>query len=137
MHGDRGRLADVIEDAGVGHLLDEVQDVVEAADEGVDVLAVERRDEGRLELVPDVVADLVAAVLELAELDGDSLALAVASEEGLEEPRAGQNVRRVVDEHVVELLLARYQGNAHEVLVPSGAGSCACGFAPPRRSGGS
>src|SRR5207302_4419429 len=45
LDGDGGWGLDAIEDERVGHLLDEVEDVVEAADEGVDVLPIERRDD--------------------------------------------------------------------------------------------
>ena len=61
---------DPVEDAGVGDLLDQVDDVVQTVDQRVDVLAVERRDEGRFQLVADVVADLVAGVLGVAQLAG-------------------------------------------------------------------
>ena len=53
LDGGRGRRLDPVQDERVGGLLDEVEDVVEPADQGVDVLAVERRDEGRLEPVAD------------------------------------------------------------------------------------
>ena len=39
---DRGRRLDPVQDERVGDLLDEVEDVVETADQRVDVLAVER-----------------------------------------------------------------------------------------------
>src|SRR5439155_13090308 len=42
---DVGRLLDAIQDAGIGHLLDQIEHVVEPADQVVNVLAVERRDE--------------------------------------------------------------------------------------------
>src|SRR5204863_118267 len=61
-----------IQDERVAHLLDHVEDVVAGADQGVDVLPVERRDERRLEQVADVMADLVAAVLRVADLAGPS-----------------------------------------------------------------
>ena len=81
----RRRRVDLVQEAGVGDLLDEVEDVVEAADQLVDVLAVERRDEGVLELVPDVVAQPVAPALEVAQLAGEPLALVVGAEELLEQ----------------------------------------------------
>jgi hypothetical protein len=64
------RRVDVVEDAGVRDLLDEVQDVVQAADQGVDVLTVEWRDEGRLQLVTDLMADLGSGVLGVKQLAG-------------------------------------------------------------------
>src|SRR5437899_11248166 len=68
MHRDRRRGVDPIEDERVGDLLDVVEDVVERADQAMDLLAVERRDEGPLEAAADVVADLVAAMLDVADL---------------------------------------------------------------------
>ena len=52
--------------------LDEVDDVVEPARQVVDVLAIERRDEGLLEPFVDVVVDLVALLLERLDL-GDPI----------------------------------------------------------------
>ena len=90
-------------------LLDEVQDVVEGADQGVDVLAIERRDERRLQPVADVVADLVAAMLGRADLGRASLGLVVGPEHRLEEPGAAEDVRGVLDEQVEEPHVARDQ----------------------------
>ena len=109
-----GRRVDLVEDAGVGDLLDEVEDVVEAADQLMDVLAIERRDEGVLQLVADVVADPVALALQVAELAREPLALVVGAEELLEQPGARQDVVGVVDEELEELLLARNERKAHE-----------------------
>ena len=129
--GGRRRLVDPVQDAGVGDLLDEVDDVVEAADELVDVLAVERRDEGVLELVPDVVADPVAALLEVAQLAGEPLALVVGAEELLEHPRAGEDVLGVLDEELEELLLAGNEGKAHRFARDSwNVGRVAVGAGP-------
>src|SRR6185503_14162790 len=60
LHGDRAGRLDPIEDERVRRLLDEVEDVIQGADEPVDVLAIEWRHERRLEAPPDLVADLVA-----------------------------------------------------------------------------
>ena len=49
------------------HGLDVVDDVVELLGQGVDVLAVERRDEGRVEPLEDRAGDLVALVLALVD----------------------------------------------------------------------
>ena len=86
LDGDRGRRLDPVQDERVGGLLDEVEHVVEAADQRVDVLAVERRDERRLEPVADLVADLVAAVLGRPDLGGARLGLRRRSGAS---PRAG------------------------------------------------
>src|SRR5688500_9588928 len=109
----RCRLLDLVEDAGVGDLLDEVEHVVQAADQLVDVLAVERRDEGVLELLADVVADGVAAALRVPELARQALTLLVGTEELLEHPGSRQDVLTVLDEELEELLLAWNEGKAH------------------------
>src|SRR5687768_11963294 len=103
--GGLGRRIDLVEEAGVGHLLDEVEDVVEAADQLVNVLAVERRDERVLELLTDVVAQTVTLALEIAQLAREPLALVVRAEELVEQSRAGQDVVGVVDEELEEFLL--------------------------------
>src|SRR5215216_4293898 len=57
------RLGHLVEDQHVGRRLDGVQDVVELAGQGVDVLAVERGDEGAVEPGVDGVGEPVALVL--------------------------------------------------------------------------
>src|SRR5436190_16265096 len=61
----RGRLLDPVADEPLGGGLEVVQHVVDAGREVVDVLAVERRDEGRVQPFDDLVGDLVARVLDL------------------------------------------------------------------------
>ena len=107
------RLVDPVQDAGVGDFLDQVDDVVQTADQPVDVLSVERSDEGRFQLVADVMADLVAGVFGVAQLAGNALALVVVAEELLQQARGGQHVPCVVHEQVEELLLARDQRQTH------------------------
>ena len=51
--------------------VDQVDDVVEAHGELVDVLAVDRRDERPVDAPQDLVRDLVALVLEALDLVGD------------------------------------------------------------------
>src|SRR6185369_2156211 len=102
LHGGRRRCLDAVEDERVGRLLDEVEDVVERADQGVDVLAVEGGDECRLEPVPDLVADLVAAVLGRPDLGSPGVGLVVGPEHRLELARAAQDIRGVLDEQVEE-----------------------------------
>ena len=118
-HDDRGLLGwprrgglDPVQDERVGGLLDEVDDVVEAADQRDDVLAVERRDERRLDPTTDVVGDLVAVVLASGSLR-PALGLVVGAEHRLEEARGGDHVRCVGDEQVEEALLAGNQPQPH------------------------
>ena len=73
----------------------------------MDLLAVERRDERRLQPVADVMADLVTAVLGVADLAGATLQDVVRAQHGLEQARPAEHVRGVLDEHVVEALVAR------------------------------
>ena len=61
-----GKLVDLVQDDEVDGLLHEVHDVVEAGREAVDVLAIERRDERRVDPAHDRVSGLVAVVLGLA-----------------------------------------------------------------------
>ena len=59
-HGLLHRRLDLVEAEEVGGLLGEVDDVVHLGRQPVDVLAVDRRDEGRVEAFDDVVGDPVA-----------------------------------------------------------------------------
>src|SRR3972149_23117 len=59
LDGDRRWGRDPVQDEGVGHLLDEVEDVVQAADQRMDFLAVEGRDKRRLQPVRALVAGAV------------------------------------------------------------------------------
>ena len=79
----------------------------------MDVLSVEGRHEGRLELVADLVADLVPRMLSVPQLAGDSLAVVVVAEELLEQSGRAQHVAGVGHEHVEELLLAGNEREAH------------------------
>src|SRR6185436_6161089 len=63
----------------------------------------------------DVVADLVATMLGLANLGGTRLRLVVGPKHRLELAGAAENVRRVLDEQVEEPLLARDQAETHVV----------------------
>src|SRR5713226_5886626 len=71
----RGRLLDPIDHQALRDGLDKIENVVEPCREVVDVLAVERSDERRVEVLDDVVRDLIAGVLDL--LDGEGLGPAV------------------------------------------------------------
>ena len=61
------RVGDLGEQQQLRHGLDVVDDVVELLGEGVDVLAVERRDEGGVQPLEDRPGDLVALVLALVD----------------------------------------------------------------------
>ena len=109
-------LMDVFVGAGTAYrtnvsadLFDEIQDVVQAADQGVDVLAVERRDEGSLQATADVVADLVAPVLDLADLLGCLVRVVVGPKHRFQLAGAVEHVGGVLNEQVEEALIARDQ----------------------------
>src|SRR4051812_5490793 len=110
---DRGWRLDPVEDEGVRALLDVVEDVVEAADEGVNVLAIERRDERRLEPPADLVAQLVAAMLGVADLAGPLQRRVIRPEHRLEKTSRTEDVRGVLLEHVEEAFLAWDQAQSH------------------------
>jgi hypothetical protein len=80
----------------------------------VDVLAVERGDEGRVELDQDLVGQLVALGLQLLDLLGDRLTVGWVGGD-----QRGELVRRVgddlggLDEQWVEAALARGQSDCH------------------------
>ena len=114
LDGDRGRRLDPVEHERVTHLLDVVEDVVEPADQAVDVLAVERGDERSLEPMADVVADLVAAVLGVAELGRPTRRgrRRCGASPRASAPRS-RTLAGVLDEHVEEALLARDDPNPH------------------------
>src|SRR3990170_3996280 len=109
----RGRPIDVVEDERVGRLLDEVEDVVEAADQAVDILAVEGRHKGGVEALADGVADLVALVLDGEELLGLPLRVLVGAEHRLQQARPVEHVGGILDEHVEEALFTGDEAETH------------------------
>ena len=66
------RRLDLVEPEEVGGLLGEVDDVVHLGREAVDVLAVDRGDEGLVEPLDDVVGDPVALLLGLQHVAGEA-----------------------------------------------------------------
>ncbi len=62
-----GHLRDVVERQPIGRRLDHVHDVVHLGDEAVDVVAIDRRDEGLVQPRDHRVGDLVALVLDLLD----------------------------------------------------------------------
>jgi two-component system phosphate regulon sensor histidine kinase PhoR len=117
LDGHRCRGVDSIEDEGVGGLLDEVEDIVEGTDQAVDVLAIERRDEGPFETVADLVAELVAAVLGVADLLRPLFRGVVGSEHRLEQAGRAEDVCRILGEEVEEPFLAWDQAQSHAARV--------------------
>jgi hypothetical protein len=84
--------------------------------------------------VPDLVADLVAAMLGRPDLGRSRLRLVVGSEHRLEEPGAAEDVRRVLREQIEEPLVA---GNEPETQQGVLRGPRAfAGLVAPRRGSG-
>jgi hypothetical protein len=113
LSGGGCRLGDAVQAERIADLLDEIEHVVEPGDEGVNILPVERRDEGLFEPMTDVVGDLVALVLGVAQPSGQHLAFVVVLQHALEHLGRGSHVLRVLHEKIEEALLARHQAESH------------------------
>ena len=105
-----GAVADgghAIEDEAAGGGVDQVDNVVELAAELVDVFAVQRSDEGLVELGKDVVSDLVALVLDgfdILDLLGHGGVVRKHLEEGF---GAGVDVLGLLDEEIEKPFFTR------------------------------
>jgi hypothetical protein len=93
----------------VGGLVDEVADVVDRRGKPVRVVAVERRDEGLVELVDDLVREAVAGVLVLLDPADQLFAVPRVAFEQLAESRDVDRVRGGAGQELEELL-ALYPG---------------------------
>ena len=109
--------SDLVVQQTVGRGEDEVQHVVEGRCKQVNVFAVERRDEGLVELDEDAVGHLVAAVLDLGDLgDGSGhLVVVVVIEQIRQDASAVGDVIGYVNEQVEELRFSRYKANHESV----------------------
>src|SRR4051812_30659516 len=101
-----GRL-DLVEAEVVGDLLRVVDHVVERGRERVDVLAVDRRDEGLVEPPDDVVGDPVPVLLADEDVAGELAALGERDEHVLEQARGAQDVAAGLLEEIEELPVTR------------------------------
>src|SRR6185369_12650203 len=104
---DGRRRRDLEEGETAHRAVDQVDDVVEANGELVNVLPVDRRDERPVDPAEDLVGNLVALVLEPLDLLRDSGNRRLAAEELVEDARALMDARRHVAEPVEVLLVAR------------------------------
>ena len=104
-----GGLGDAVQQEGLGDLLDAVDDIVEARRELVDVPPVEGRDERPLDLVRELVADLVALVLERPDGVDPLLDPVVGRDQRLQLARRGEQVLAVGDEQLEEPLVLGHQ----------------------------
>ena len=109
-----GELVDLVQVDEVDGLLHEVHDVVETCSEPIDVLAVERGDERRVDSPDDRVGRLVAVVLGLAHPLGRGRAVSVSSC-SISASRSAPVIRllRRLGEEVEERLIRRLEAEAH------------------------
>ena len=101
------RRLDVVEPEVVGDLLRVVHDVVQRRGQLVDVLPVDRGDEGLVEVLDDVVGDPVALLLADEDVAGELLAIRPAAEHLVEEVGGAGDVAPRLLEEVEELAVAR------------------------------
>src|SRR3954468_15092600 len=113
------RRLDLVEAQVVGDLVDEVDDVVEVGRELEDVLAVDRRDERRVQLVVDVVGDPVALLLADHDVPREVGAIREVREHLVEQVRPVRDVAGCLLEQVKELAVAR----AEDVTQPGHGGA--------------
>src|SRR5215471_524704 len=103
----RCRLRDPEETHAANRAIDQVDDVVQAHGELVDVLAVDRSDEGAVDAAEDLVGHLVALVLEALDLVRDRSDRALAAKEDVEDARTLVDAPRHVREALEVPLVAR------------------------------
>src|SRR3954452_13756371 len=116
------RRLDPVQREVVGDLLDEVDDVVERRGEIEDVLALDRRDEGLVEALDDVVRDPVALLLADHDLAGQLAVIGPAIEDVLEDLARLDDVPPRLLEQVEELTLARREESGE----PGHGAECIC-----------
>ena len=100
------RRLDPVQREEVRDLLDEVDDVVHAGREREDVLAVDRRDERRVEALDDVVRDAVALLLAHDDVARQLPVVGPLLEHALQQLGGAHDVRAGLLEEVEELPLA-------------------------------
>src|SRR3954454_16801179 len=105
---------EVVEDDEVTRCFEEVHDVVEAARQAIDVLAVERGHERGVALAQDAVRLVVAAVLLVAQLCVQAVAIVPrAGDQRMERVRTVEKVARRRGEQLVEDVLLRREFQPH------------------------
>src|SRR6266403_2108908 len=113
--------ADVVERDALRRGLDQVEDVVHARDELVDVAAVDGRDEGLVQPLDHGVGDLVPLVLDRLDAGGLLLRIDAVVQHSAQERRRLARARGVLLEEVEELLApARREEAREEALVRCG-----------------
>jgi hypothetical protein len=96
------RRLDAVQAHEIRDFLDVVHDVVELGRERVDVLAVDRRDEGRVETLDDVVGDPVALLLGLEDVGREARFVGPALEKVAQELRRPKRVLPFFGEQIEE-----------------------------------
>ena len=116
--GPVGWAVDLVDEEPISHLVDEVEHVVQPAGHRVDVLAVDRRDEGGVEPAHDLVGERVAGVLDVLDSLGLCLGVRIVEAQLFEHARRRHDVPGLLLEQVEEFLFARKQAE-HAVTTSS------------------
>ena len=109
----RRRLRHAVDHEGLGDRLDPVDDIVKPRHEFVDVLPVERGDEGILEPARHGAVDLVAALLERLDVGDPRVQLVIAVDHLVEGRGRGLEVVAVGDEQLEELWVPWQESEGH------------------------
>src|SRR3954452_18318431 len=107
------RRLDLVEAEEVRRLLRVIDDVVHLGREAVDVLAVDRGDEGRVESLDDVVGDPVPLLLGVEDLAREAAVVGPGAHHLVEQPCGLQRVLPGLDEEVEEGSVAGQEREAH------------------------
>src|SRR3954447_18994873 len=121
------RRLDLVQAEVVGHLLGQIDDVVQPGGQLDDVLALDRRDERLIEPADDVVGDAIALVLAHEDVPGPLARLRVVAQHLVEQVGRANVVRGRLLEEVEELALlgsedARQPGHEGGSLDPATGG---------------
>ena len=111
-----GKLAELIQTDQIDGLFHEVHDVVEAAGEAVDVLAVERCDERAVGALDDPVRGLIGLVLGLTHLLAESCLVGVRVEHLRQQVCPGHEMSCHLGEQVVKRCLSWSNAKTHDEL---------------------
>src|SRR6266853_3370597 len=108
-----GDLADVVEEHTLRYVLHQVEDVVHAGDELVDLVPVDGRDEGRVQELDRLVGDSVRPGLDGLDVVGAALGLARVVHNSFQLDRTLQDERGVLGEIGEEPAFVRHEASEH------------------------